>query len=43
MDQGAQAITDPAEREQVQRQARHVQLQSSTTAAVITAFSLLIG
>jgi hypothetical protein len=43
MDQGPEAIHDAAEREQVQRQARQVHLQSLTTAVALTAFSLLIG
>ena len=43
MDQGPEAITDPAEREQVERQARQIKLQSVSTAAVLTAFSLLIS
>ena len=42
MDQGPEAITDATEREQVQRQARQIQLQSVSTAAILTAFSLLI-
>jgi len=43
MDEGPEAITDEAERAQVQRQARQVHLQSLTTAAALTAFSLLMG
>jgi hypothetical protein len=43
MDQGPAPINDEAERVQVQRQARRVNLQSLTTAAALTAFSLLIG
>jgi hypothetical protein len=42
MDQGPEAITDPAEQEQVKRQARQIQLQSVSTAAILTALSLLI-
>jgi len=43
MDDGPEAINDPAERGQVQRQARQVYLESLTTAAALTAVSLLIG
>ena len=43
MDEGPEAINDEAERAQVQRQARQVHLQSLTTAAALTAFSLLMG
>jgi hypothetical protein len=43
MDDGPEAINDPAERAQVQRQARQVYLESLTTAVALTAVSLLIG
>ena len=43
MDHGFETISDAAERELVQRQARQVHLQSLTTAVALTAVSLLIG
>jgi hypothetical protein len=42
MDTGAEPITDEAERARVQRQARHVKLQSLTLAVVLTVLTLLI-
>lgn len=43
MDAGPEPIADEAERARIARQARHVKLQASTLAVLLTALSLLIG
>jgi hypothetical protein len=42
MDTGAEPILDEAERARIQRQARHIQLQSLSLAVMLTALTLLI-
>jgi ABC-type uncharacterized transport system involved in gliding motility auxiliary subunit len=42
MDTGAETIADEAQRARIQQQARHVKLQSLTTAVVLTVLTLLI-
>ncbi len=41
MDKGAEPITDPAERSQIRRQARIVNMKSLITAAILTAILVL--
>jgi hypothetical protein len=41
MDEGAEPITDPAERSRIRRQARIVHIKSLMTAAILTTLLLL--